>query len=228
MESILTTLDSVLTTLNDYLTTFYAQLGLERWQLLAIAGAVLLVLLILNMIQRKSASNKSSVTRPIAIPDTIGANLANRRSSSLISEQIQKKDAAQTLELKQVKAPRSWRLATEEYKSSSEKFKQLQREITKSKRSEEHLKFQIDEMRKAYESLLRENTQLKQIETELSQRLNDLPINWKNLDFSANQVDSDSQSDSAKRHGLPLDIHELEAIADLAKRLKFKDKNFQK
>jgi hypothetical protein len=223
------TIENSLTTLNDYFLWTFDQLGIQRWQFLTAACALLVVLMIIRKFQQKTASRTKAALRVGALPDTIGASLANRDTTSLLMHQAHRQNTPTAVAPKTINPSRGWRQATEEWKSSAEKCKQLQREITKSKRSEEHLRFQIGEMKKEYEMLLHENMKLKQTETELKQIVSDLAIVGKHqVSLGHEDTESQSETETTKRHGIPLDVQELETIATLARRLRNRKEDFQK
>jgi hypothetical protein len=223
------TIENLLTTLNDYFLWTFDQLGIQRWQFLTAACALLVVLMLIRKLQKKTASGNNPAIHAGALPETIGASLANRDATSLLMNQAHRQNTPTAVAPKTINISRGWRQATEEWKSSAEKCKQLQREITKSKRSEEHLRFQISEMKKAYEMLLQENMKLKQTETELKQIVNDLAIVGKHqVSLGHEDTESQSETDATKRHGIPLDVQELETIATLARRLRNRKEDFQK
>jgi hypothetical protein len=281
-------LENLLIQINDWITWMDARTGLLRWQKLTIALAVLCVSLVLLIKQRKPVHRKVRIMQQEGdLPETIGPNLIKNLVSAHKTAPVQKRVSNQTPVVSEPALPhKRWKNATEEWKTTDEKIKQLHREITKSKRNEEHLAFQIGEMTKAYEQLMRENVRYKKIENELKHKIAELSyLNMRiingvpqvkdinigqtiqstdinnspqnapagnvktvettqftpktgidlnsNLNFEIPDISdiddltSEDQPDEGKRRGIPLDIQELEAIAEMAKKLRHRSHNPQ-
>jgi hypothetical protein len=272
------TLEDKLIQLNDYINWLYGHDGLQNWQLQTIALGVLCLLLLLLIKQRKAGPGRVRIVQGCDFPETIGPNLIHNRANTHASKSIKSASAKQVhKEIPQVSQQPQvadsqksrWKHATDDWKTSTEKIKQLQREITKSKRNEDHLKFQISEMTKLNENLMRENVEYKKIENDLRQRIADLSYlnvqiqrndknqkalnqsvspdiqveemmknsNISNFDIpipnlsdfeESDSNETDAQTGEVKHRGLPLDIQELEAIAEMARRLRQRSKDHQK
>ncbi len=168
-------LENLLIQINDWIAWMDARTGLLRWQKLTIALAVLCVMLVLLIRQRKPVQRKVRVIQGGDLPETIGPNLTKSRVSTRKIAHVQKHSPNQPAVVSQpAETNKRWKNATEEWKTSSEKIKQMHREITKSKRNEEHLAFQVAEMTKAYEQLMRENVRYRKIENELRHKIAEL------------------------------------------------------
>lgn len=236
-------LEEILTKLNDYLLQFYALTGLERWQLLTIALAVLCFLFILLRIEAVKKVPKARPNQAINFPETIGKRLVTRIGPHQRKQQMRNLHTSSQQTAPQP-AGKGWKSTVNVFENSSEKIQQLSNEADKYKRNIEHLKFQLSEMKKSNEQLMKENKKYQEIVNELKQKIADLSLSDKtsknsptaesqnnsknqsrNISLQQNQYNTENpgiqdDSETYKKHGIPLDIQELEAISALVTRLK--------
>jgi len=140
----MTTIETVLYKVADFYTWLYSALGLEKWQVLAIATAIMVMLLLIAIHQRKKKVKEIHTIPTMSRSDIIGAKLSGQRTAHHDIKEIQKLSLALTPESDEKQM--GWGQTTKEWRKLTEQIRQLNHEIIRHKRTEEQLNHQIAEL----------------------------------------------------------------------------------
>lgn len=221
-------IDDVLDMLMDFYPWLNKKTGLEDWQLLIIALSSLFLLILFLIHQRKSRVKSIHAIHRTPHSDLIGINLTDKDTSY---NKHNKKESAFLADDEEEQ--QSWGQTTKEWRHLTEKIRQLQHEISKYKRSEKYLKEQITQLKDANVNLLTEISKDKPKDSE-NKITRDFQAQPKEISsasglFIIPQMQTETIEDTAQKSSeqsetsnVPLDIKELKAIAELAKRLQIR------
>jgi hypothetical protein len=156
------TVETVLYKLSEFFSWLYSTLGLEQWQVLLIALAVILVLSLIARVQRKKMVKKVHTIPAGNRSEIIGIKLSGHKSRDRGAGEIQKHSLTLTSEMDEKQM--GWAQTTKEWRNLTEQVRQLRHEITKHKRTEEHLKNQLNELTMTNQELQDQITEHKKAE----------------------------------------------------------------
>ena len=137
-------MDAIDIAINKFMQ-YMSELGLEKWQLLIIAIALIVLLILIARHRRKV---KVRTIRPIQIinqPEIIGRKLYNRGESHPKMEDVNQQPTPAP-EKPVNEGRQTWRQTTIGWRKATEQIRQLRREVTKHKRTEEQLRQKIAEL----------------------------------------------------------------------------------
>lgn len=138
------TVEILLYKVADFFNWMYSATGLEKWQFLIIALAVILLLTLIARVQRKRMVTKIHTVPAVNRSEIIGVNLSGHKAKLHGTKETRKHGLALTSEMDEKHM--GWVQTTKEWRKLNEQIRQLEHEITKRKRTEEHLKHQITEL----------------------------------------------------------------------------------
>lgn len=214
-------------------------------ELSAIAGAtVLLLLLVLIRLRKQPIRHIDSGQIHEATP-IIGANLAEYNRRRQANRNARSATPVQTSQMQD--KPKNWKQMTRQFAKSNEQIRRLQHELAKRKQSESFLEKKVAELRETNKRLndqiakgepatTRFQTQITELTTTIEQLRDEINgYKQKNMSLEQNLAELKSelgqvQSDKAQSETLekalkstrleePLSIEELKKVSALAKRV---------
>jgi hypothetical protein len=122
------------------LTQYISELGLATWQLQVIGiGVVLILILTLIRIRKKKAKPGYKVqTR--SRPDVIGIKLQDSQATHSHEEDAKRLKPVSTITKTTTYRKKTLKQTTNEWRKATEQIRQLRHELSKQKRTEEHLR----------------------------------------------------------------------------------------
>jgi predicted RNase H-like nuclease (RuvC/YqgF family) len=215
------TLHSFVARLTQLFSWLYYQHQWEEWELLAIAGAALVPLLLIARLQRKERIGRIYTHHGRERSSIIGIKLADgKRGQAEVTDSKKNR-------LGFPARNKNKRDATKEADSSNEQIRQLQCQITKHQEVEARLEQQLAELTAANEKLQHEMSEMKQAEGHPRRQALDLLGANKAPPESLNRPDQDTHMlrenpkhpTDSRRTNEPLDIEKLKVIAALARQI---------
>jgi hypothetical protein len=217
------TLHSFVGRLAQLFSWLYYQHQWKTWELLAIAGAALVPLLLLTRQERKERSGRICTHHDHGRSPTIGLKLAaGKRSRPEItdSKEAHLDYAARGKNKQQDDAPK-------QESNLSEQIRRLQREIAEYRQSEVDLKGQLAELTAANKTLQEGLAKCERLEEFLKRQADSTPagdkLPPKGLSTPAQETstlrDNPKHPTGSRHANEPLDVQRLRAIAALAKQI---------
>ena len=242
-------IDNIMDNITDFYSWLYSQAGLSKGQLLIIALAVLFLLVSLLRYLQKIRLRKMYFPQRSDRGEIIGIKLSGnnaRETDNLRQEDYKKYRAADISEEEQEHT--SWGQTTKEWRKLKEKIMYLKHEISKHERSAKHLKEQITELKNINNKLQLEINRQRQITPEELKKQDNVRSPLVSTDVydeqketaenlmvttqqstennvnSLEEIPKDNSENTdtellEDERSIPLDIKELKAISELAKRL---------
>ena len=221
--------------INQFYSWLYSSTGLNAAQVLVIGLSIVFVLTIFLFYQRRARLKAKRTVHHLQRPEIIGSRLSSEHSKNIHSTNI-KHNAPSDYEEQE----KSWGQSTKQWRMQKEKIMKLQHDIGKYQRTEKSLNEKISKLETENKKLQSDISKLRKVEDELKQQINEL-MNSNTKQTGQDKVElskndnalSDSNGynnqieDAEIDSAIPLDIHELSAIADLAKRVQSKVKQHQ-
>jgi len=139
-------MDTIDFVLNKFIQ-YMSDLGLEKWQLILIATAIIILLILIARRQRIPRARPKRPFQPVNQPDVIGKNLYNRKESRSEVEDIGPAQTTPAPAKKNTEDERpNLRQTTNQWRKATEQIRLLRREVTKQKRTKEQLRQKIAEL----------------------------------------------------------------------------------
>ena len=199
------TVGNLLYKLADFYNWLYSTLGLKQWQFLIIALAVIVLLALIARIQRKKLVNKVYTIPAVKRSEIIGIQLSGHKAREHGTKEALKHGIALTSEMDEKQM--GWTQTTKEWRKLTEQIRQLEREVTKHKRTEEHLKHQITELTTTNQELQSQITEHPiQQETNLPEQADQ--DTKKEIAESAVRTDEPSQSEMSENETVTKDTNQ--------------------
>jgi hypothetical protein len=159
---LMATVEILLYKLADFYNWLYSATGLKQWQFLIIALAVILLLTLIARVQRKRMVTKVHTVPAVNRSEIIGINLSGHKAREHGTKETLKHNVSLTSEMDEKQM--GWAQTTKEWRKLNEQIRQLEHEVTKRKRTEEHLKHQITELTTTNQELQNQITEHEQAE----------------------------------------------------------------
>jgi hypothetical protein len=216
------TLHSFVDRLTQLFSWLYYQHQWQTWELLAIAGAALIPLLLVIRQERKERSRRICTHHNRERSPTIGLKLAagKRGRPEITDSRRTHLDYAARARNKQDDASR-------QEGSLSEQIRRLQRELAEYRKTEARLKGQLAELTAANKTLQEGLAKPERLEEFLRRRTHSAPVRDKlppkALSTPAQEAptlrDNPKHPTGSRHANEPLDVQRLRAIAALAKQI---------
>jgi len=131
------TIESALSKITQYIS----ELGLATWQLQVIGLGVVLILILILIRQRKIKTKPIIHNAQTRIrPDVIGIKLQSREATYSHDEDTKRQKPVSTTSKTTTYRKKTLKQTTNEWRKATEQIRQLRRELSKQKRTEEHLR----------------------------------------------------------------------------------------
>lgn len=182
------TIDIALGKLTQYMSWLCSELGLAKWQLLTITIAVIILLILIAIRQRKKKAKPIHTIQPRYHSEIIGINLATHGASHPEIEDTKQHNLAS---VSKKDGTQKWKQTTKEWRKATEQIRQLKHEITKHKRTEEHLRQKITELTTSNRQAIYETTESVHAKHNIMSK----PAMMKTLDKQIQEVNQSEQAD---------------------------------
>lgn len=122
------------------LTQYISELGLATWQLQVVGIGVVLLLILILIRQRKIKAKPGHKIQTKNRPDIIGIKLQDHEATYSYDEDAKRLKPVSTITKTSTYRKKTLKQTTNEWRKATEQIRQLRREISKQKRTEEHLR----------------------------------------------------------------------------------------
>lgn len=229
------TIDIILNTLTQFFSWIYSTLGIPRWLLLTITLVIIVVLISIARGQRKAKRRvkKVPIINTGGRPEIIGARLTVNKLDAPKIEDEKENDLDVDSETG-VKYT-SWGRTIEEWRKATEQNRKLKHAVAGPGKTEEQNKEQPAESSDVQSRPANETDKSKSATAD-NEPPYVLPIRIEEQNQPAateitatenKSIGSSNKAKKLKNNDVPLDVKELKAVAELAKRLKRNNRQHQ-